>query len=60
LAAVGKAGFGAGRGLAVDDGHLVAALLEVISRGNAEQAGAENDHAHFWSLSGFQRLMDKR
>ena len=60
LPAIGKAGFGAGRCLAVDDGHLVAALLEVISRGNAEQAGAENDYAHFWSLSGFQRLMDKR
>ena len=60
LSAIGKAGLGAGRGLAIDDGHIVAALLEVISRSDTEQAGAENDYAHFWSLSGFQRLMDKR
>jgi hypothetical protein len=47
LPAVGEAGFGAGRGLAVDHGHVVAELVEVVSGGDAEQAGAENGHAHF-------------
>jgi hypothetical protein len=48
-----KAGFRAGRGLAVDDGHFVTLLLEVVGRGHAEQAGAEDDHAHFESLLRF-------
>ena len=48
LPAVGETGFRAGRGLAVDDGHFVAELLEEVGRGHAEQAGAENDHAHFY------------
>ena len=60
LPAVGEAGFGARRSLAVDHGHVVAALLEVISRSDTEQAGAENDYAHFGAFQGFQRLMDKR
>lgn len=47
LPAVGKAGFGGRRGLPVDHGHLVAELLEVVSRSHAEQAGAKNDHTHF-------------
>ena len=46
LAAVGEAGLRRRRRLAVDDGHLVAELLEVVGRGHAEQAGAKNDHAH--------------
>ena len=46
----------AGGALAVDDGHLVAELLQKISRSHAEQAGAQNDHAHdFQSLSGLWR-----
>ena len=61
LPAVGKAGFGAGGALAVDDGHLVAELLQEISRSHAEQAGTQNDHAHdFQSLSGLWRLKDVR
>ena len=36
----------AGVGLPVDHGHVVTELLKVIGRGDAEQAGAENDHAH--------------
>ena len=47
LAAVGKAGLGAGRALAVDDRDLMAKLLQEISRSHAEQAGAQNDYAHF-------------
>jgi hypothetical protein len=47
LPAVGEAGFGRRGGLPVDHGHFVAELLEVVSRGHAEQAGAKNNHAHF-------------
>ena len=60
LAAVGETGFRAGRGLAVDDGHFVTLLLEVVGRGHAEQAGAEDDHAHFESLLRFWRLSGAR
>jgi len=61
LAAVGKAGLGAGRTLAVDDGHFVTQLREEISRSHAEQAGAQNDHAHdFQSLSGLWRQNNMR
>ena len=61
LAAVGKAGLGAGRALAVDDGHFVTQLREEISRSHAEQAGAQNDHAHdFQSLSGLWRKNNMR
>ena len=61
LAAVGKAGLGTGRALAVDDRDLVAKLLQEISGSYAEQAGTQNDHAHdFQSLSGLWRLKDVR
>jgi hypothetical protein len=46
LAAVGEAGFGRRRCLAVDHGDFVAQLLQVIGGGDAEQAGAENDDFH--------------
>ena len=46
LAAVGEAGFGGRRGLAVDDGDVVALLAQEVGRGDAEQAGAENDDFH--------------
>ncbi len=46
LAAVGKAGLGRRRGLAVDDADFVPLLTKVIGRSDAEQAGAEYDHMH--------------
>ena len=46
LAAVGEAGFGGRAGLAVDDGDVVPLLAQVIGRGDAEQAGAEDDDFH--------------
>jgi hypothetical protein len=46
LPAVGKAGFGSRRGLAVDHGDVVTLLAQEVRRGDAEQAGAENDDFH--------------
>ena len=46
LAAVGKAGLRRGRGLAVDDADVVALLAQEVGRGDAEQAGAEDDDFH--------------
>jgi hypothetical protein len=46
LPAVGEAGLRGRRGLAVDDGDVVALLAQEIGRGDAEQAGAENEDVH--------------
>jgi hypothetical protein len=46
LPAVGEAGFGGGRGLAVDHGDVVALLAQEMGRGDAEQAGAEDEDSH--------------
>ena len=46
LAAVGEAGFRGRRSLAIDDGDVVPLLAQEVGRGDAEQAGAENDDFH--------------
>ncbi len=46
LSAVGEAGLRGRGGLAVDDGDFVALLAKEIGRGDAEQAGAEDDDVH--------------
>ncbi len=51
LPAVGEAGFGAGRGLAVDDGHFMTEGLQIVGRRGADQTGSENDDAHDDALS---------
>jgi hypothetical protein len=46
LAAVGEAGFRGRRGLAVDDADVVTLLAQEVGRGDAEQAGAEDNDFH--------------
>ena len=46
LSAVGEAGLGARRILAIDDGHIVTQLLKEISGGGADDTGSDDDHAH--------------
>ena len=50
LPTIGKTRFCSRRRLAIDDGHLVAEFLEIVSRGDAEQAGAQNNNAHVENL----------
>src|SRR5688500_8995018 len=46
LPAVGVTGFEAGTGLAVDDGDVVAGLLQEPGGGDAGDTGAEDDNFH--------------
>ena len=46
LAAVGEAGFCCGRSLPVDHADVVALLTKEVRRGDAQQAGAENNNFH--------------